>query len=145
MLQVTCKQCSSTVYVDCTCLPGTKPAGGHNPLCAMTDLGSNLQCHPDGDCCQEDHSHDQAANACPGIAAGGHPGEPCPAPNPDRCLVYSGGYSAARDLAPEQRVRRTGTCPGGHCGFGVKGCTICRPITITLLPGSVNLSPALGA
>ena len=85
----------------------------------------------------------QTANACPGIAAGGHPGVPCPDADADRCLVHSGGHSAALDLAPEARVRRAGKCPGGHCGFGVDGCTICRPVTITLLPGCVNLSQHL--
>jgi hypothetical protein len=98
-------------------------------------------CLPESGCCQEAHSHDQAANACPGITLG-HPGAPCAAADPDRCLSHSGGHSAARDLSPEERVRRTGTCPGGHCGPGVPGCTICRPVTITLLPGSVILAPA---
>ena len=147
MLQVTCKGCSSAAYVDCTCeliVPGAKPPDGHHVLCPMTDLGSNVLCDEDGDCCQESHSHTEAANACPGIIAG-HPGAPCPDADKARCLTYSGGYSAAPDLAPEARVRRLGKCPGGHCGFGVEGCTICRPVTITLLPGSVNLSPAPGA
>ena len=147
MLQVTCKQCSATAYVDCTCeiiAPGTKPPDGHLALCPLTDLGSNVLCDPESGCCQESHSHDAAANACPGIVAGGHPGAPCPDEG-KRCLVYSGGHSAARDLDPEVRVRRAGKCPGGHCGPGVEGCTICRPVTITLLPGSVNLTPAPGA
>lgn len=141
MLQVTCKKCQASAYVDCTCPPASKPAGGHHPFCALTDLGSNVQCDPDSGCCQKSHSHDAAANACPGIAAGGHPGAPCPDEG-SRCLVYSGGHSAAQDLAPEARVRRAGKCTGGHCGPGVTGCTICRPVTITLLPGSVNLTPA---
>jgi len=37
-------------------------------------------------------------------------------------------------------------CPGGHpdgrCGYGVDGCTVCHPLTITVIPGSVNLSMA---
>ena len=143
MFQVTCKGCSATAYVDCTCPPETKPAGGHHPLCPLTDLGSNVLCDPDSGCCQAEHSHDLNAMSCPGITAGGHPGAPCPAAG--RCLVHSGGHSAARDLGPEVQVRRSGKCPGGHCGFGVEGCTICRPVTITLLPGSVNLTPAPGA
>ena len=74
-------------------------------------------------CCPLDHDHDAAANACPGS----HP----PCPDGDTCV-----YSAAEGGHP----------PGGHCwtGYGTKpdGCTVCRPIVITGLPGSTRLRMA---
>jgi hypothetical protein len=82
---------------------------------AGADPDSALQCG----CCKKDHHHGQAANACPGVDAG-HPGAPCPAP--DTCIT----------LTPLGEA-----CPGGHCGLGVDGCTVCRPIAITLLSGVV--------
>ncbi len=73
-------------------------------------------------CCPEDHDHDAAANAC----TGGHETAECPA-GPG-CLVLT---AAGED------------CPGGHCAKGVDGCTVCRPVTITIPPGSGPvLSPA---
>lgn len=64
-------------------------------------------------CCTIDHHHGEAAAACPGNGGTGHPGEDCPHPNPDACTV----------------VTPSGIpCPGGHCGIGVSGCTVCRPL-----------------
>jgi hypothetical protein len=39
-------------------------------------------------------------------------------------------------------------CPGDHDGghgLGVDGCTVCRPITITALAGSLGVSAGTGA
>jgi hypothetical protein len=80
------------------------------------DPDSAVQCG----CCPQAHHHGQAANACPG----GH--GPCP--TPDHCPVHN---------AP-------GPCPGGHCGLGVPGCTVCRPVTITALSGTATLTAATG-
>lgn len=64
-------------------------------------------------CCPLDHHHGQAAAACPGAGGAGHPGQPCPHPNPAVCTR----------LTPPGEP-----CPGGHCGPGVPGCTVCRPV-----------------
>lgn len=64
-------------------------------------------------CCTIDHHHGEAAAACPGNDGIGHPGEPCPQPNPASCTRVT---PAGKD------------CPGGHCGVGVAGCTVCRPL-----------------
>jgi hypothetical protein len=79
-------------------------------------------------CCTENHHHGQAASACPG-KGGNHPGAECPHPDPVACTV----------LTPEGEE-----CPGGHCGLGIPGCSVCRPLTITLLPGSVIVTPVGG-
>jgi hypothetical protein len=64
-------------------------------------------------CCLIDHHHGQAAAACSGNEGAGHPGAACPHPNPLACT----------------RVTPHGEeCPGGHCGIGVDGCTVCRPL-----------------
>jgi hypothetical protein len=80
----------------------------------MGDISGQVQCG----CCPEDHDHDAAANSCDGIT-GAHDGQPCPK---DRlCTVYT----PAGD-----------PCPGGHCAKGVSGCSVCRPLVITAMPGS---------
>lgn len=84
---------------------------------AGADPDAALQCG----CCPLNHHHGQAANACPGAGIN-HTGADCPENEPENCTV----------LTP------VGVdCPGGHCGLGVSGCTVCRPITITLLAGVV--------
>lgn len=82
-----------------------------------SDPDSLVQCG----CCPQTHHHGQAANECPG-AGGNHPGQACPV----------GPYCTAVTPAGED-------CPGGHCHKDVPGCTVCRPITITLLPGSARV------
>lgn len=62
-------------------------------------------------CCPVDHNHGDAANEC----AREHAGVPCSHPDPLACTYLS--------PAGEQ-------CPGGHCGLGVPGCTVCRPIAL---------------
>jgi hypothetical protein len=80
------------------------------------------------------HHHGQAAASCPGNGGVGHPGEPCPHPNPKICIrvsrpVLSGDKDADRVVIPGGPVRPVGEpCPGGHCGVGVKNCTVCRPV-----------------
>jgi hypothetical protein len=115
MLHVECQVCHTSAYVD------PEAPGG------MQALGV-LACPPGSGCCDDDHDHDEAANACPG----GH--GPCPVP--DNCLVWLG----MQPHLPDSRVRDTsaGPCPGGHCGLGVPGCTVCRPLKITAMPGSVH-------
>ncbi len=116
MYLLQCDGCRASTVVSCTCPPGSRE---HVPGCALTDIGANLACVPGAGCCAEDHSHDEAANACPG----GHEGQKCP--DPGTCGVTEGDG-----------------CAGGHCGKGVPGCTVCRPITIAMLPGSARASLA---
>jgi hypothetical protein len=78
-------------------------------------------CDPAGDCCKIAHHHGKAAAACPR----GHGDAPCP--TPATCKVFE-----------------TEGCAGGHCAPGVDGCTVCRPITITGMPGAVSITTALG-
>ena len=68
-------------------------------------------------CCTADHHHGLAAEACPGNNAIGHVGAPCSHQNPMLCSVIG---------TLEQRKGEP--CPGGHCGVGVEGCTVCRPV-----------------
>ena len=108
-------------------------ANGHK---AFTESGADpdaaLSCPPGSGCCEEDHHHGRAANSCPG----GHGA--CPVP--DSCPVWLG----MQPHLPESPLKDTsaGPCPGGHCGAGVSGCVVCRPVTITLLPGSVTVRRA---
>ena len=112
---LSCDNCRASRVA--SCLPGCAPETGHIPECPLNDLDAALTCTAGGGCCAVQHNHGQAANACPGIGLNHH-GAPCSHPNPLACLV----------VTPE------GTeCPGGHCGKGVDGCTVCRPITIMIL------------
>jgi len=98
--------------------------GGWTTVLDLSDPDSALKCG----CCPVDHHHGQAANACTGADGSGHPGEPCHHPD--------GGLDCvARTPAGE-------LCSGGHCGPGVSGCGVCRPITITPLSSAVQ--PARG-
>lgn len=72
-------------------------------------------------CCTQDHDHGIAAASCPGDGGIGHPGEPCSHPSPRACTVVT---PAGED------------CPGGHCGAGVNGCTVCRPVIHFVVAGS---------
>jgi hypothetical protein len=72
-------------------------------------------------CCTRPHHHGRNAAACPGNNGTGHPGEPCPEMTPSRCTVIT---PAGED------------CPGGHCGAGVTGCTVCRPVIHFPVAGS---------
>jgi hypothetical protein len=96
--QVYTNCCHQQAFVDCSCPPDV-PAyrGQHLRECAMADLGANVKCDgSSSDCCTEDHSHDQVANAC--------------------------------DADHETH------------GKGVKGCAVCRPVTIVALPGAAAMT-----
>ena len=110
-----------------------------NQCLAMTDLPPGADPHASTwcDCCTirddsgEIHHHGRAAESCPGNNGIGHPGEPCDHPNPAVCAMVSRpmrpGEVSANPAAP---VREHGEpCPGGHCGAGVSGCAVCRPVT----------------
>jgi len=112
MLLVECKGCGTQAFTG---------NGG--------DPDATLVCPPESDCCQEDHHHGQAANAC----TSGHGA----CPNPDNCAVWLGMQPHQENS--NQRDTTTGPCPGNHCGVGVDGCTVCRPLKITFIPGGDGL------
>jgi hypothetical protein len=143
MLQVQCDEHGTSAYVDCRCPEiGHNPAvaGVHHPACGFSDLGANVTCPPDAGCCAEDHSHDTAANSCPdiGLPFGERHGKAaCPEP-PGGCKLW-------RNMNPGGGTTGPGPCPGGHCHKDIEDCTVCRHLTITVLPGSVAVVPAIGA
>jgi hypothetical protein len=130
MLHVQCKGpaaapgCGAWAVIDCSCPPGEPARGPHLEACPLADIDSQVTCLPGYGCCQEDHHHGEAANACPG----GH-GECL---TPAACATWHGGMGQPEDTP----------CPGGHCGMGVDGCTVCRPLTITILAPQPGERPA---
>ncbi len=131
-----CPGCQTQAFLECTCPPGYLAAAGeHRASCSHADLDAQVTCPPGSDCCAEDHDHAAAANAC----AGGHDGVSCP--EPDACAVWKGATAdASHPLFDENHPlfggNDPGGCPGGHCHKDVKGCGVCRPLVITVLPGT---------
>jgi len=94
--------------------------------------------HPS--CCHHDHDHAAMANSC----AGQHDGAACPHPEGEcrlwhnatadaRHPLYPGGHPLlGPDHGPGDPVP---PCPGGHCAKGTDGCTVCRPLVLTM-PGA---------
>jgi hypothetical protein len=121
MYGLKCDNCGTTAVIDCNCpqqVREARAAGSslpHVDQCPMSsNLGNLLVCKSGTDCCQEDHDHDAAANACPAD----HSAEPCP--DPAGCGVDGHGRGENPDAE----------CQGGHHAKGVSGCTVCRPMTI---------------
>jgi hypothetical protein len=153
MLMVSCDGCRTAAFVDCTCPEGhDRVASGHLPAvviggvtvpaCPLLDLGAAVKCQDGTGCCTEDHSHDAAANSCPDIGLDHgqrHDGAPCPVPG--NCTLWR-NVNADHHRALREAGQPVPSCPGGHCGPGVPGCTVCRPVTITVIPGSVTAAPA---
>jgi hypothetical protein len=137
VFHVECKACGTSAYVDCVC-----PTIGHNPAaagvhalaCPMSDLGATVTCPPGSPCCDgsshPDQSHDEHANSCPR----GHGA--CAVP--DACPVWSSEQAGTRH--PLYEGEPPGPCPGGHCAPGAAGCTVCRPVTITVMPGATVIT-----
>jgi hypothetical protein len=122
MLILLCPRCQATATVACSCPPGRdRGALGHEESCQLAGFSwdSAVTCAPGSGCCQEPHNHAENAASCPE----GHDGQPCP--EPEKCQVFPG----------------TEGCPGGHCGYGVSGCTSCRPLVIILPSGSAVIEP----
>jgi hypothetical protein len=96
----------------------------------IAEDGNRLQQAVSCTCCTQAHDHDGAANGCPEAGAEGerHGGADCTLG--DRACVV---------LTPAAEE-----CPGGHCGPGVDGCTVCRPVTAEFL-GIAPLGLAMGA
>jgi hypothetical protein len=109
LARVRCRVCNKTVLTE-------------NPTVGFVDITG---CK----CCPEDHDHVAVSNGCPGaghtvdttplddgtfrvtpVEGAGHAGAPCPHEDPTfGCGVTPAGIE----------------CPGGHCGYGVEGCTVC--------------------
>jgi hypothetical protein len=145
---VTCQGCGTQTFLECSCPPGhAANVGQHHPECSHYSLDASITCPPGSGCCAEDHDHAAAADACPG----GHD-EPCP--EPGTCRVWQAATADARHPAyagghpllgaEHQAGDPVPDCPGGHCHKDVKGCTVCRPLTITVLPGSAAIQPVAG-
>jgi hypothetical protein len=125
-LTLICKGCATVAYADCSCPEGYDPhTAGHLTPCPMGNLGAQVVCPPGSACCQVQHDHDAAGNAC----EGGH----TVCPEPATCQLWAAvlTHPGTPDEAPD-------SCPGGHCGAGVPGCAVCRPITIIVPPGHVG-------
>lgn len=147
MLQIQCPGCMTQAFLECTCPPGhVANVGAHHPgECRLADIDANVTCDPASthpDCCHEQHDHAAAANACPG----GHEDAPCPEPA-GRCRVWKGAIAdALHPLFSGGHPLFSGTapppCPGGHCHKQVSGCTVCRPLVITMMPGSAEITLA---
>jgi hypothetical protein len=143
LIQLFCPGCQSQVFLECSCPPGhVANVGQHHPECSHSNLDASLVCPPDSGCCSENHDHAAAANACPG----GHDDAPCPEPT-GKCRVWRGAIADAFHPAfePGSHPLFSGaevpSCPGGHCHKDVPGCTVCRPLVITMLPGSAEITP----
>lgn len=143
MLMVQCPGCMTQAFLECTCPPGhPENVGAHHPECSHYNIDANITCPPGTDCCQENHDHGTAANACPG----GHDDAACPE-DPGRCRVWRGAIADAfhPEFNPGSHPLFSGEevppCPGGHCHKDVPGCTVCRPLVITILPGT-TITPA---
>ena len=148
MIQVQCPGCMTQVFLECTCPPEhLLTLGEHHDECPHSDIDANLACAPDAGCCSEDHDHAAMANACPG----GHENEACPE-EPGRCRVWRDSTADARHplyrgahplLGPDHAADDDiPPCPGGHCHASIPSCTVCRPLIITMLPGSAEVTLA---
>lgn len=143
MIQVQCPGCMTQVFLECACPPGHLEAlGSHHDECSHSNLDANLTCAPGSDCCAEEHDHAAAANACPG----GHDDVACPEPA-GQCAVWRGAIADAHHPLfeagshPLFHGKSVPDCPGGHCHQDIKDCTVCRPLVITMLPGSATVQP----
>lgn len=131
-LHVQCPGCLTQAYIGCTCPEGfTLQFGRHYPECAMAGPDAQVTCDPASthpNCCHIEHDHAAAANSCPED----HSADPCPHPA-GGCKVWHGATADTRH--PQYRGSPPGNCPGGHHGKGVRGCTVCRPLILTM-PGA---------
>lgn len=84
-------------------------------------------------CCTIEHSH--GPKVCPNAEKHN---EPCKTPT--ECDVHHGYLYKADGTGAEPA--NEGDCPGGHCGLGVKGCVVCRPVHLTLMAPVEEVIPA---
>lgn len=113
MFRVKCDQCGrETIVVG-------DPFGAEIPGCV---------------CCTADHVHDESANTC----SGEHAGTACPHAGSDliRSLVHPETHEVTEFHGDEACIAASlpgEPCPGGHCGLGVPGCAVCRPVSLIFL------------
>lgn len=138
-LHVQCPGCLTQAYIGCSCPEGfTAQFGRHYPECALSNPDANVTCDPASthpNCCRKDHDHAAMANSCPED----HAGDPCPHPA-GQCRTWRGAIADAYHPAgdgthPLYEGHVPPPCPGGHHGKGVRGCTVCRPLILTM-PGA---------
>jgi hypothetical protein len=132
------------VFLECTCPTGHIVAtGDHHPDCTHTDIDAKVACPPGSDCCAEDHDHAAMANSC----HGNHEDVACPEPA-GKCTVWRGAIADAHHplFEPGSHPLFSGKepppCPGGHCHVSIPDCAVCRPLIITMLPGSAEVTLA---
>lgn len=145
---VTCPGCSTQAFLECTCPSGfVEAVGEHHGDCTHSDIDAAIACPPGSDCCPEDHDHAAMANSC----HGNHEDVACPEED-GKCRVWQGAiadahhpmYAGAHPLlgADHAADDRIPECPGGHCHKDIPDCAVCRPLVITVLPGSAQIIPA---
>jgi hypothetical protein len=139
MLMVQCNGCGAQAFVSCVCPPGhdhqaviARLGGdpglarhGHHDDCPVGDLGSAVECA----CCDgSSHlglSHDLAAHL-------GHPN-----------MVNA---VATRSVNAGGHLIHEPDHDGEH-GKDNDACAVCRPVTVTVVPGDTSLSaqfPSIG-
>lgn len=135
---VTCPGCSTQAFLECSCPPGFIDAvGQHHGDCSHANPDAALICAPGSGCCPESHDHAAAANACPG----NHADTACPE-EAGKCGVWRGAVADAHHplFEPGSHPLFSGStvpdCPGGHCHKDIPDCGVCRPLVITVLPGT---------
>lgn len=122
MFAITCDLTGTTGYAGCSCPEGHDPVQlGHHDACQMSDFHAVVGCADK--CCGQDHDHDP--KSCPTE----HPAGSCP--TPANCKLWRNVRSHHED--PDAAGLPV-ECPGGHHGYGVPGCAVCHPLTITYTP-----------
>jgi hypothetical protein len=131
--------CHTSSYVDCTCPPEMDNVAGHLSGCPLLAPGDSVVCPPTSDCCKIPHSHE--VTSCPAD----HADHPCPFPR--NCGLWTpivAHHARLRAIGHPDALSPPEDCPGGHHGYGVQDCGVCRPVVVTLMPGSVQLQRAGG-
>lgn len=120
----------TSAYLDCNCPPEVRGTDFHVDTCPLKNIDEQIVCAPGSSCCKVDHDHGAAANAC----ATDHSAHECVTPK--GCPVHQ-GQNADAHRALAEAGEPVPDCPGGHCALGVQGCAVCRPLIITVMPGSM--------
>lgn len=141
---VTCPGCSTQAFLECSCPAGFIDAvGEHHGDCTHSNVDAAVICPPGSDCCPRDHDHAAMANSC----HGNHEAVPCPE-DAGKCRVWKGAIADAyhpqftghHALFKLEKDEPPPSCPGGHCHADIPDCAVCRPLVITVLPGT-TVSP----
>jgi len=136
---ITCDLTGTTARTGCGCPGGHDPAqaGEHHGDCGLHPAAMHALLSCTAACCGQhgDDGHDHHPAEC--TAEHG----PCPSPDSCRMWISMRSHVPDPDAAGMPRA-----CPGGHHGYGVPGCVVCHPLTITFLPDEpARLQMARGA